>query len=309
MEIPAQPWRISPKPSPDPGAPKTNVKLSLKAALFACVLSSLASLTPLQAQFLLTVNNSTGVLTKIDRQTLAITSIGSLGVGFSYGDLAWNPVSGTLYMVDGWGGNTSLYTVNISTGAATLVGSHGVSGLFGLAYDTQNNTLYAASASDTASMLYSLNPANGTATPIGSMLAGYWALAFNSQLNMLLGVNDGTGNIYQVNITTGGTTLLPSLGNTNNSGATYDSALNLLLDIGVDGYLYSYDIANNYARTTLLSTGGTGTGLTYDGLAYIAAVPEPASAALWMSGLALMGGLARKRISRRFGSDKILRER
>ncbi len=289
------------------------MKLRLKAALFACVLSSLASLTPLQAQFLLTVNNSTGVLTKIDRQTQAITSIGSLGVGFSYGDLAWNPVSSTLYMVDGWGGNKSLYTVNIATGAATLVGAHGVSGLFGLAYDTQNNTLYAASYADsnisTHSMLYSLNSVLGTATAIGSMPDGAWALAFNSQLNMLLGVNDGTGNIYQVNITTGGTTLLPSLGNTNNSGATYDSALNLLLDIGVDGYLYSYDIANSYTRTTLLSTGGTGTGLTYDGLAYIAAVPEPASAALWMSGLALMGGLARKRISRRFGSDKILRER
>ena len=173
---------------------------------------------------------------------------------------------------------------------------YGITDLFGLAYDTQNNTLYATGFNNTT--LYSLNSLTGAATAIGSTTVRLGALAFNSQLNMLLGVNDGTGDIYQVNITTGATTLLASPGYTNNSGATYDSVLNRLFDIDVNGNFFRYDITNSYARTTLFTTG------TFDGLAYIAAVPEPASAALVVSGLALLGGLARRQIPRRSGSRK-----
>jgi hypothetical protein len=275
------------------------VKLRIKALSLTCVLFGLADPLALRAQFFLTVDNGSGSLKKIDQQTLAITNIGSLGVTFSFGDLAWNPNTSTLYMIDGRGAQ-GLYTVNVTTGAATLVGTHGITDLFGLAYNTQNNTLYATGFNNTT--LYSLNPTTGAATAIGSTGVRIGALAFNSQLNVLVGVNDGTGDIYQLNLTTGASTLLAQPGYTNNSGATYDSVLNRLFDIGVDGYLYSYDIANGYTRSTLLSSAGT-----FDGLAYIGAIPEPASAALVVSSLVLVGGLARSRSSRRFGSAKVPR--
>jgi hypothetical protein len=43
-----------------------------------------------------------------------------------------------MYWVPGRG-NNNLYTINVSTGAATLVGSHGITDMFALAYDTAND--------------------------------------------------------------------------------------------------------------------------------------------------------------------------
>ena len=60
--------------------------------------------------------------------------------------------------------------------------------------------------------------------------------------------------------------------------------MNRLLDIDWSGNLYSYDIANGYTRTTLL----TGLG-AHDGLAYIGSIPEPGTWALLLSGLGLLG--------------------
>jgi hypothetical protein len=246
---------------------------------------------PLPAQVFVTVDNTRSVLQKIDMPTLTITDIGPLGVTFSYGDLAWNPYTSTLYMVDGRGAQ-SLYTVNVTTGAATLVGSHGITDLFGLAFDTLNATLYATGFNNTT--LYSLNPATGAATAIGSTIVRLGALAYDSRRDMLVGFNDGPGDLYQVNINTGATTLLASPGSNNDSGATYDPGLDRLFDADVNGNLYSYHIASGYVRTTLLS------GLaTHDGLANISAVPEPGTFALLMTGLVLVGSCRAGRRHRR----------
>lgn len=71
-----------------------------------------------------------GRLFNIDINTGTATLIGSLGLpaGFSANDLSWNPVAQQMQMVAtnnvvGAGRITNLYNVNLTTGAAALVGS------------------------------------------------------------------------------------------------------------------------------------------------------------------------------------------
>ncbi|MBP6508145.1 MAG: DUF4394 domain-containing protein [Opitutaceae bacterium] len=237
--------------------------------------------TVLSAQVLITVNDANDTLQWIDPHTLTFTNIGPLGVAYDFGDLTWNPNTSTLYMIDGRAAR-GLYTVNPFTGSTTLIGVHGITDLFGLAYNTANDTLYAASFQ--TNTLYTLNPATGAATVVGSTSVSLGALAYDSQQGILIGAQDGSGNLYQVNITTGATTLLASAGYTNDSGLTFDPSQNRLLDIDWSGNLFSYDIANGYARTTLL------TGLdSHDGLIYIESIPEPGTVSLLLAGLGLLG--------------------
>jgi hypothetical protein len=81
---------------------------------------------------LYTINTSTGAPTLVG--STGLTSAGSAA------DLAFDPLSGTLYMNTGFFGaaseNNSLYRVNTSTGAATLIGPNGATagnGIDGLA--------------------------------------------------------------------------------------------------------------------------------------------------------------------------------
>lgn len=64
------------------------------------------------------------------------STIGPIGFGVDEAGLAYDPVGGVLYLVDGAGGGAgNLYTVNTATGAATLVGSTGLGvAIFGLTW-------------------------------------------------------------------------------------------------------------------------------------------------------------------------------
>jgi hypothetical protein len=248
------------------------------------------------AQTLVSVANyNSSLLQAIDLPTLTVSNIGNFTNAFSYGDLAWNSRTNTLYMVDGWGGTKGLYTVNLATGATTLVGVHGVTDMFGLAYDSANDTFYASSAAyaDGTTKLFRLNPLTGAATLIGptylpgtTTYVALGGLAYDSRRDMLIGIHDGNinGELYQIDVTTGQLTLLATPGGNNNSGLTYDPVNDRLLDADVSGDLYSYDIANGYTRTVL----ATGL-LAHDGLAFISAIPEPSAWILLGGGLAVIG--------------------
>ena len=92
------------------------------------------------------------------------SNIGFDGIAFDASDV--------LYGLQQGGGN--LYTLNPATGAPTLVGPTGITGLFGLGGLTfgSDGTLYGVLATSTTSNLYSFNPATGAGTLIGAVTNG-----------------------------------------------------------------------------------------------------------------------------------------
>jgi len=104
------------------------------------------------------------------------TSIGSTGLDGR--GMAYDDANGVLYATNAYGspGATTLYTVDITTGAATMVGSMGLdSYLIGLAYDEVNDTLYANAVDtggDSLGRLYTVDVATGATTLVGLNNAG-----------------------------------------------------------------------------------------------------------------------------------------
>jgi len=90
-----------------------------------------------------------------------ITGIGFTGVDI--GGLAFDSLNGILYGV----GNGDLYTIDVATGLATLVGSTGATFGFrvGLAYDPDTATLFLNGGDNDS--LYTVNTATGLATVVG----------------------------------------------------------------------------------------------------------------------------------------------
>lgn len=225
------------------------------------------------------VRESDDVLIEINTDTLAMKDIGPLGTTFAFGGLEY--ANGTLWMVPGRG-NNNLFTVDVKSGKATMVGSHGVNDLFGLGYDSKNGVMYGTQFSQGTS-LWELNTGTGAAKLVGNMGRGIGGLCYNYNTDQLIGVQDGAGDLFEINRQTAQTTLLYAGDYTNDSGLAYDGEKNVLWDIDWNGNLYLYDISNNYARKTMLSGLGA-----HDGLAF---VPEPSALAL----LAVAGLLIRRR--------------
>ena len=90
-----------------------------------------------------------------------ITGIGATGVDIA--GLAFDALNSILYGV----GNGDLYTIDVTTGAATLIGATGLAfgADAGLAYDPDTATLFLNGGSFDA--LYTVNTATGLATLIG----------------------------------------------------------------------------------------------------------------------------------------------
>lgn len=98
----------------------------------------------------------------VDLTTGAVKVIGNLGTFMT--DLAFCP-GNKLYAIS----FTKLYKVNLTTGRATAIGSHGVNGLNALTCDSAGKLLAYSYAS---SRLYTLNPTTGRGTAFGSS-SGY----------------------------------------------------------------------------------------------------------------------------------------
>jgi hypothetical protein len=241
--------------------------------------------------------NGTANLVSVDTNTLATSTIGPLGVPFQYGGLAYDSANATLYMVDGRG-DQSLYTVNMATGAATLVGAHGLTDLFGITFDPTSDTLYASQfIADTP--LEIMNISTGAATPVGTAMSlsdRIGALAFDTNNNTLYGLEDciNCASIFTVNRTTGVATLLNASNiNTNNSGLVYDPSLDRLWDLDVTGQLSFFDPVTG-GQTVVGSNGGHLSGLA---LVTGATVPEPGSLVLFGCGMVAIMVLRRYRRS------------
>jgi len=140
--------------------------------------------------------------------------------------------------------------------------------------------------------LYTLNIATGALTsigPLGFSIGGLWDLAFGPNGNLYASSN---GNLYQVNTSTGAGTLIGSFG----------GGLEMQSIIAADGVLYGFEGNGMYtinltnATATFVRDTPAGLGnLDAEALVPGAAVPEPATWPLVLSGLALPAGLRLRR--------------
>ncbi|HTF87609.1 MAG TPA: hypothetical protein VK843_04310 [Planctomycetota bacterium] len=226
----------------------------------------IASSVSASAEVFYTIQESTNTLCTIDTSTLVLTPIGPLGVNYDFGDLAYDSSTGTMYMTNGWGTNPSqLYKVDLTTGAATFIGSMGINDVFGLAYDPATNKLY-GSRSTVATGFLDINRSTGAATPIGDPAVSLDGITYVGSTGDLVGLFAGPGSLHKVNVANGTQTLLsPGGGFVNNCGIAWGAASNKIYSIDWSGAFYEFDVAAGYARTTLSTTLGACDGLASKG--------------------------------------------
>lgn len=120
-------------------------------------------------------DNRTDILYTIDSLTGVATPIGPHGAGDDTQGLAFDPNTNTLYATGGktiaiggiW--NNGLYTLDITTGSASLVGYLGIHPKnHGLAFDPINNSLFMAESFG-LQPLWAIDTSSGVATSIGNL--------------------------------------------------------------------------------------------------------------------------------------------
>jgi hypothetical protein len=251
--------------------------------LVAALALSLLALNAASAGTLYGVDDADHTLFSIDPDSLAVTTIGALGVETgAFGDLAYDPASGTMYWIGGRN-NNSLYTINLTTGVATLVGSHGINDLFALGWVENGGGLYAQA---TNGNIYELSPTTAAATYFASNNVYPGGYDWDPDLNKMILLDAGIGDVYAID-GSGTATLLASSGFVNDSDIAYDGDRGVFWAADWSHNLYQFD--SSWSRTTLLTTLGDVAALEY--------VPDavPAPGALLLAGTGLLGLLRWRR--------------
>ena len=166
-------------------------------------------------------------LARIDRRTGAATFIGDHGDSINVAGLAYVASGDVLYGADME--SNSLVIVDRTTGALTMVGPFGVTGMRDLAYNASTDTLYGVDganlfaisrATGHASFLGNLGPMFGVSNPVS-------ALAFDAASHQLFAGD--CCSLYTVNTITGAATRIGGTGLTL-LGAIEFGPQNLLAD-------------------------------------------------------------------------------
>ncbi|MEQ1505587.1 MAG: putative metal-binding motif-containing protein [Myxococcota bacterium] len=212
------------------------------------------------ATWLYTVREQGDVLSRFDLQTNAWQDIGPLNTTFDFGDLAYDPASGTMWMIDGRG-IQALHTVDLTTGDATPIGVHGIVDLFGLTWDPTTSTLYASGESPSG--FYEMDLATGAANFIGDPAINLDGIAYDSLRDQILGIAAGPGDLYTIDRGTGARTFLANFGFVNNCGVAYVPTTDLYYAIDWSGVIGSYDPNNGYSLSIVAQNLGSHDGFVY----------------------------------------------
>ena len=174
-----------------------------------------------------------------------------------------------LYMVER--STDSLFTVDLNTGASSLIGPLGIDVVFtGLAYQPASDEFLVTNdgaLNGPASELYRVSPLTGAATLVGS--TGFQTisgLAYDPNNGILYGTSGESDSLYRIDTSTGAASLIGSFGfNANVGGLAFDSSTQTLyMNEIVTDSLYSLNTSNGAA--TLIGFNGQNANII--GLAY-----------------------------------------
>jgi hypothetical protein len=174
---------------------------------------------------------------------------------------------------------SGLYTININTGAYSLIGLTGVSGsMVGVAFNPLNGQLFGLSYNGLGG-LWSINQQTGAATLIGSTGSVIAGLVF-SPSGQLFGFTH-TGSLYRIDPATAATTPVGGSANAVFSDAAFDQSGALYAADDNIGGIYLIDTATG--NGTLIGS----TPFQFNALGLIA-VPEPSAAVLGIIGVTML---------------------
>ena len=163
--------------------------------------------------FFATGNN--GLLYEIDVQAQTVTAIGAYGGGavvkvLAYAEPATPGGTGVLYGSD----FQNMYTINVNTGAATLVGPiHGGDyfiGVWSMDYDPVADRLYITNQLFNSSKLYYVDPGTALATLVApvqnaTMINDLW---YDHDTGKMLAMEYGAAQLYEMNTTNAQLTMI-----------------------------------------------------------------------------------------------------
>jgi DNA-binding beta-propeller fold protein YncE len=162
-----------------------------------------------------TINTSTGART-------VVATLSGIAAGHILSGLSINPLTGAMFLSTTNVSVSNLYTIDPTTGVATLVGATGIAGLIDIAFSPSGN-LFATDIVRDA--LFSLNPATGAGTFIGAL-----GLALNFAQGM--DFDFSTGILYAALYTGGGNAQWATI-NTATGAATSLFAINREMEIAI----------------------------------------------------------------------------
>ena len=224
------------------------------------------------------------------------TAIGTSTLG-RFSGIDFDPVTGALYASSGFSGATnpdSLFTLDKTTGAATLVGAIGTSpgGVTDLAFDL-SGTLFGTNRFE----LMSISTATGQATILNNSFGGFIeSIAVDPTTNILYGLDFDDGDLYSIDKTTGVTTTLGSFGalSADITGFGIDSTGNFYASVGRGvGDIFALNIATFSASLVGDAFAGSVSDIAFEH----SNVPEPSTLVLALVGIAAAAVASRKRRS------------
>jgi len=216
-------------------------------------------------------------LVAVNATTLDITPIGHLGYGpvnetIVNGGLAFDPGTNTLYGVDM--DTDQLISIDIDTGRGAMIGEmvspapDGNFAVSGLAFNPNTHTLYGLEYQ--TDVLLSIDTSTGASTPIGAIGGGHvstYVLTYDTDNNRLLTTDQGTGELLELDASTGVASSIITLTNTSNaglSGLAYNSVGHQLKGVDLREELISIDTGTG--SSALLTRFGASSieGLAFD---------------------------------------------
>jgi hypothetical protein len=168
------------------------------------VFNGLATSNSSAEMFAINTVGNQGCLYRVNLNALSASLVGCAGIDIK--ELAFDRNHNVLYGTD----YANLYTINTTTGAATLIGPHVATiRMYGLSYDHGTNTLYGIDPNVLS--LYTINTSTGAATVAHILSSPVWAtdIYVEPLSGIIYAVTiAGASGFYSIDKNTGSTTLI-----------------------------------------------------------------------------------------------------